>query len=84
MLYSTVPIELVMLRDTVGDFINVRARHPFATRYERWAVTEQLVHIFEVKTFRLWLEAPEEYSVEEVAYHEDKIEFLINVSVNSD
>lgn len=80
MLDSTTAAVLVTLRNIIGDFVNMRARHPLATRHERRAVTEQLVHIFEVQAFRLRLEAPEEDSVEEVTDHEDEVEFLVDVS----
>jgi hypothetical protein len=75
--------KLIMLRNPIRNFINMRARHPFAARNKRRTVPEQLIHIFQVQTFRLRLEAPEEYGVEEVADDEDEVEFLMSVSANS-
>ena len=44
-------------------------------------ITKQLIHVLKTQTLRLWLEAPEEDSVDEVTDHEDEVEFLANVSV---
>ena len=82
MLNSTFHAKLIVLRDSVCHFIDVRARHPLATGYERWAVTEQLIHVFKVEAFGFGLEAPEEDGVEEVADHEDEVEFLSKVSAS--
>jgi hypothetical protein len=82
MLNRAVHIKLIMLRDPISNFINMRARHPLAARHKRRTITEQLVHIFQIKPFRLRLEAPEENGVEEVADDEDEVEFLLNVSVS--
>ena len=72
-----------VLSDPIGDFVNMRARDPLATGHECRAVTEQLVHVFEVETFRLWLETPKEYGIGEIADYEDKIESLLRVLVYS-
>ena len=76
MLDSAVITMLDMPRNSVRDFVNVGARHPLTTRHECWAVAEQFIHVFEVETFRLWLETPKEYGVSEVADYEDEVEFL--------
>jgi len=76
MLDSAVITMLDMLRNPIGNLINVGTRHPLATGDECRAVAEQLVHVFEVETFRLWLETPKEYGVSEVADYEDEVEFL--------
>jgi hypothetical protein len=83
MLDSAVITMLDMPRNSVRDFVNVGARHPLTTRHECWAVAEQFIHVFEVETFRLWLEAPKEYGIGEVADYEDEIEFLARVLVYS-
>jgi hypothetical protein len=83
MLDSAVISMLDMPRNSVRDFVNVGARHPLTTRHECWAVAEQFIHVFEVETFRLWLEAPKEYGIGEVADYEDEIEFLARVLVYS-
>jgi hypothetical protein len=80
---SAIPTNLVMLRNTIGHVVNVWAWHPLAARHECRTVAEQLVHIFEVETFRFWLEAPKEDGIEEVTDHEDEVEFLANVLVCS-
>lgn len=72
-----------VLSDAIGDFVNMRARDPLAIGHECRAVTEQLVHVFEVETFRLWLETPKEYGTGEIADYEDKIESLLSVLVYS-
>jgi hypothetical protein len=82
MLNSAIDTKLIMLRDPISNFINMRARHPLAARHKRRTITEQLVHIFQIKPFRLRLEAPEENGVEEVADDENEVEFLLNVSVS--
>lgn len=83
MLDSALIAVLEVLRDPIGDFVNMRARDPLATGHECRAVTEQLVHVFEVETFRLWLKTPKEYGIGEIADHEDKIESLLRVLVYS-
>jgi hypothetical protein len=80
---SGIAAVLVTLRNAVGNFVDMRAWHPLATRHECRAVAKQLVHVFKVKTFRLRLETPEENSVEEVTDHEDEVEFLADLSVCS-
>ena len=83
MLDSAVITMLDMLRNPTGNLINVGTRHPLATGDECRAVAEQLVHVFEVETFRLWLETPKEYGVSEVADYEDEVEFLACVLVKN-
>jgi hypothetical protein len=83
MLSRAVHTKLIMLRDPISNFINMRARHPLAARHKRRTITEQLVHIFQIKPFRLRLETPEEDRVEEVADDENEVEFLASVSANS-
>jgi hypothetical protein len=80
---SAIAAVFVVLRNFVGDFVNMWTWHPLATRHECGTVAEQLVHVFEIEAFGLGLETPEEYSVEEITDHEDKVEFLANVSVCS-
>jgi hypothetical protein len=84
MLNSAISTKFIMLRNPVRNFINMRARHPLAPRHKRRTIPEQLIHILQVKTFRLRLEAPEEDRIEEVADDEDEVEFLLSVSANSD
>jgi hypothetical protein len=83
MLNSTIDTILIMLRNPISNFINMRARHPLAPRHKRRTITEQLIHIFQIKPFRLRLKTPEENGVEEVADYEDEVEFLASVSANS-
>jgi hypothetical protein len=82
MLNSGISTKLIMLRDPIGNFINMRARHPLAPRHKRRTIAEQLVHVLKIEAFRLWLEAPEEDRIEEVADYEDEVEFLVSVSAN--
>ena len=82
MLDSAIITMLDVLRNPIGDFINVRARNPLATRHECRAVAEQFIHVFEVQSFGLWLEAPKEYGIGEVADYENKVEFLLRVLVH--
>lgn len=81
MLNGATTTALIVLRNPASDFVNMRARHPLAPRHKRRTIAEQLVHILQIKTFGLWLEAPEEDGVEEVTDDEDEVEFLANVSV---
>ena len=83
MLDNALATVLGVLRNSIGDFVNVRARNPLATRHECWTVAEKLVHVFEVETFCLWLETPKEHGVGEVADDEDEVEFLSRVLVYS-
>jgi hypothetical protein len=76
MLNSTIDTKLIMLRDPIRHFVNMRARHPLAPWHKRRTIPKQLIHIFQVKTFRLRLETPEEDRVEEVADDENEVEFL--------
>jgi hypothetical protein len=80
MLNRTINTKLIMSRDPVRNFIDMRARHPLAPRNKCWTIPEQLIHILQVKPFRLRLEAPEEDRVEEVADDKDEVEFLLSVS----
>ena len=61
-----------------GLVINMRSRRPLRPRYKRWRIVEQIIHIFQVQSFCLGQESPEEQSTCQIAYNEDDVESPAN------
>ena len=53
----------------------MRARHPLGAGDEGGRIVEQIIHIFQVQTFCLGQERPEEERVDQIADDEDDVEF---------
>ena len=61
---------------TIG--IDMGSRRPLRPRYKRRRIVEQVIHIFQVQSFCLGQESPEEQSTCQIAYNENDVESPAN------
>lgn len=68
--------RLSVFSNIASQLIYMRAGNPFAARNKGGAISEQLIHVFEIEASGLRLEGPEEDCISQVTDDEHDIKFL--------